>query len=196
MSEFKIPELPTAEDIKRLRRMVKLTQAELAKLAGVSQSLIARIEKGSVDPRLSTLRKIIEAIKKAEKKNLEKKKASDVMYKGVITVRKNDTVKKAVELMEKYAISQLPVVDENGYPVGGIQESTILKKLLDYDPNELFEMKVEEIMEECFPLVSPSTSIDTVYELILSGHPAVLVMDKGKLVGIITKIDLISHAKK
>ncbi|MHA1431033.1 MAG: helix-turn-helix domain-containing protein, partial [Candidatus Freyarchaeota archaeon] len=53
--------LPTPEDIKRLRKKVGLTQTELAEKAGVSQSLIARIESGSVDPRLSTLQRILNA---------------------------------------------------------------------------------------------------------------------------------------
>ncbi|MCD4809259.1 MAG: helix-turn-helix domain-containing protein, partial [Methanosarcinales archaeon] len=50
--------LPTPGDIKKRRVGLNLTQNELAKLAGVSQPLIARIEAGDVDPRLSTLTKI------------------------------------------------------------------------------------------------------------------------------------------
>ena len=45
--------LPTPEDIKKLRLELKLTQHDIATRAGVSQPLIARIESGDVDPRLS-----------------------------------------------------------------------------------------------------------------------------------------------
>ena len=45
-------------------------------------------------------------------------------------------------------------------------------------------------------MVSPSTSVEVVRHLIMSGNPAVLVVDKGKVVGIITKIDLISAYKR
>ena len=45
--------IPSPEDIRRMRIRAGLTQKELAERAGVSQSLIARIERGSVDPRLS-----------------------------------------------------------------------------------------------------------------------------------------------
>ncbi len=186
--------LPTPEDIKKLRKKVGLTQTELAKLAGVSQSLIARIEKGTVDPRLSTLRRIIEAIKLVEMRAKKAKSAKDVMYSPVITIKSGEKVKKAIELMEKYAISQLPVVNDNGVPVGSITESTVLKKLLSGEPEKILKLKVEEIMEESFPTITPSTNIKDIQQLILKKYPAVLVMEKGKIVGIITKIDLITKA--
>ena len=186
--------LPTPEDIKKLRKKVGLTQTELAKLAGVSQSLIARIEKGTVDPRLSTLRKIIEAIKLVEMRAKKAKSAKDVMYSPVITIKSSDKVKKAIELMEKYAISQLPVVNDKGVPVGSITESTVLKKLLSGEPEKILKLKVEEIMEESFPTITTSTNIKDIQQLILKKYPAVLVMEKGKIVGIITKIDLITRA--
>ena len=184
--------LPTPEDIKKLRKKVGLTQTELAKLAGVSQSLIARIEKGTVDPRLSTLRRIIEAIKLVEMRAKKAKSAKDVMYSPVITIKSSDKVKKAIELMEEYAISQLPVVNDNGVPVGSITESTVLKKLLSGEPEKILKLKVEEIMEESFPTITPSTNIKDIQQLILKKYPAVLVMEKGKIVGIITKINLIT----
>ena len=186
--------LPTPEDIKKLRKKVGLTQTELAKLAGVSQSLIARIEKGTVDPRLSTLRKIIEAIKLVEMRAKKAKSAKDVMYSPVITIKSSEKVKKAIELMEKYAISQLPVVNDKGVPVGSITESTVLKKLLSGEPEKILKLKVEEIMEESFPTITTSTNIKDIQQLILKKYPAVLVMEKGKIVGIITKIDLITRA--
>ena len=46
-------ELMDLSEIKRLRGKLGITQSELAKRAGVSQALIARIENKSVDPRYS-----------------------------------------------------------------------------------------------------------------------------------------------
>ncbi len=53
-------ELP--QRITYLRERRNLTQADLAKAAGVSQSTIAHIENGKKDPSLSTLKKIAEAL--------------------------------------------------------------------------------------------------------------------------------------
>lgn len=182
--------IPSPEDLKQARRRLGVTQEELARMAGVSQSLIARIESGSVDPRMSTLKKIVNALSEFEK---DKVCARDIMFSPVISVSAKETVRKAISLMEKNGISQLPVVDE-GHLVGSISEGTIMKHLSEGEA--VFDKIVEEIMEESFPTVNPSTSVDVVRHLIISGNPAVLVMDKGEIVGIITKIDLISAYKK
>ncbi|MFZ8855537.1 MAG: helix-turn-helix domain-containing protein, partial [Thermofilaceae archaeon] len=54
--------IPTPEELRMLRLKAGLTQAEVARRAGVSQSLIARIESGNVNPRVSTLMRIYQAI--------------------------------------------------------------------------------------------------------------------------------------
>ncbi len=48
--------------IRIVRNALRMTQAELARRAGVSQSHLANIEKGKTDPQVSTLRKIFNAM--------------------------------------------------------------------------------------------------------------------------------------
>ncbi len=48
--------------ITRVRKAKGITQAELAERCGTTQQQIARIENGSVDPRLSTLRRVADAL--------------------------------------------------------------------------------------------------------------------------------------
>ncbi|MBS7643517.1 CBS domain-containing protein [Candidatus Bathyarchaeota archaeon] len=183
-----VPRLITPEDIRRLRKLFKLTQRELAIRAGVSQSLIARIEAGTVDPRLSTLGKIMRVLTAPEHQKI----AKDVMHSPVITVKKTDTVRRAVDLMRRYDISQIPVVHGNRL-VGSLQEATIVRKLMQSrEPEKVFNSLVEEVMEKPFATVLPTTSLESVLELLGHGQPAVLVVDGGKLVGIIAKIDIIS----
>ncbi len=107
-------ELPTPQDLRERRTALDLTQSELADAADVSQPLIARIEGGDVDPRLSTLRRIVNALQQAEG---EVVRATDLMNETVISVAPDDAVSGAVELMEAEAYSQLPVL-QNGVPVG------------------------------------------------------------------------------
>ncbi len=180
--------LVNGEDIRRLRKMMGLTQKKLAKKAGVSQSLIARIEKNSVDPRLSTVRKILGALSLIK----EGKIAKDVMHSPVITVKSKDTVRKAVELMRKHNISQLPVLKEK-FMVGSVKESTIIHRIIrGGNIRKMFFTPIYNIMENPFITVNPSMGIDEVLSIMSSGHPAVLVIDKGTLIGIITKIDVLS----
>ncbi|MCC6012863.1 MAG: CBS domain-containing protein [Candidatus Verstraetearchaeota archaeon] len=181
--------LITPQELRRLRKKAGLTQKELAKRAGISQSLIARIERGTVDPRLSTLRKIINVINEVlgEKKFL----ARHIMSSPVISLDANDTVEKAIELMWKYGISQLPIF-QNKKLIGSIREESILSKIKDEKIENLLNKKVYDLREEPFPVINAETSIEEVGKILLSGKPAVLVEENGKIVGIITKIDLIA----
>jgi len=54
--------LPNGGIFKKLRQQRGLTQAEVARMAALSQSLIARVESGGIDPKLSTARKILYAL--------------------------------------------------------------------------------------------------------------------------------------
>jgi len=49
------------KQLKKIRVQLGITQSELAKAAGVSQSLIAKLESGLVDPSFSTMKSISEA---------------------------------------------------------------------------------------------------------------------------------------
>ena len=181
-------EVPLGEELKRLRREAGLTQRQLAELAGVSQSLIARIESGSVDPRASTLRRILAAIAEAR----GEVKVSEVMHSPVVTLDASEPVARAVEVMEKLGISQVPVLSE-GRVVGCVYEASLLKALRrSRDPSRLLDMKVVEVMEEPLPMLSPRSSLEEAYALLLSGKPAVLVVEGGRPVGIVTKIDVVA----
>ncbi|MEN3035885.1 MAG: CBS domain-containing protein [Candidatus Methanosuratincola petrocarbonis] len=180
--------MPTPHEIRAMRKKAGLTQEQLAKKAGVSQALIARIEAGTIDPRISTLRKILVALDTGEGK---KAKIKDVMHAPIITVGIDEPLEKAVELMWKNGISQLPVV-ENGKIVGSLREETILKEVAKGSIKDLFKQKVGRFVEEGFPIVSIDMDLDEVARILSAKSPAVLVSDHGTMVGIVTKIDLIA----
>jgi len=180
--------LITPEELRNLRKRFRLTQKELAKKAGVSQSLIARIENKSVDPRLSTVRRIFNAITSIQR---ERKKAKDVMHSPVITIEAMDTIKNAISLMKKFAISQLPVVRDNKI-AGSIQESALLDKLVNSkDADRFFSSSVYNIMEKSFPVVDPEADVNYIVNVLARENSALLVIENNKIVGIITKIDLL-----
>jgi len=182
--------IPTPDEIRILRKRAGLTQRELARRAGVSQSLIARIEGGSVDPRLSTLKRILKVIEEALE---EKSHARHIMHSPVITLSVSDPLEKAAKLMWKHNISQIPVVDNEGRVIGTIYEDTIVKKLLTYkDADKVFKMPAGEIAEAPLPAVSPDEPVEKVVRILLSGVPAVLVVDNRRPIGIITKSDIIA----
>lgn len=180
---------PTPKELRMLRKRAGLTQKELAKRAGISQSLVARVEAGNVDPRVSTLRKILNVLNEATTKT--KLSARNIMHQPVISVDVEETIGKAVELMWRNGISQLPVLKDDKI-VGSIKEDSILKKIKDENIKELLNKKVSYLKEDPFPIVSVDANIGEITKLLLSGSPAILVSDHGRMVGIITKIDLIA----
>ncbi|MCX9012819.1 MAG: CBS domain-containing protein [Candidatus Methanoperedens sp.] len=177
--------LPTPNDIKKLRLDLDLTQHELATRAGVSQPLIARIEAGDVDPRLSTLRKIFNAFDAARK---EKVQVVDIMHSPVIHTNSDRSIEEAARLMEEHGFSQMPVID-SGVPVGSISTDQIVRSMTDQDLRKVSHLLVRNIMGDSFPTISPKTDVNTVSR-ILEENPAVLVLEKGKVVGMVTKHDI------
>ncbi|MEM2984033.1 MAG: CBS domain-containing protein [Thermoproteota archaeon] len=181
------------EEIRKERKRRGLTQSLLAKKAKVSQALIARIEKQQVDPRLSTLRKIVEAL--IEEEQQKGTKAIDIAVRDVIVVNHDDTIEKAVKLMRRYGISQLPVL-RNGTPIGAVEELELLKAFSkEKDVEKFYQKKVVEAISSVYPMVEPDASIADVIDYLLKGHNAVLVTRNGRLEGIITKIDVLMKSK-
>ena len=172
------------EEIKKIRKKLGITQTELANRAGVSQSLIAKVESGRIDPTFSKTKKIFAAISDLEKK--EEVKANMLMTNKIISIGSDASIKDAINKMKKYQISQLPVVDNNKL-IGLVSESTILDALLKSKGKE-----VKDVMQEAPPIVSKTTSVQVISNL-LKHYPMVLVSEEGKLIGLITKSDLLGR---
>ena len=180
--------LPPLEEIAQKRHLIGLKQAELAKLAGVSQSLIAKLESGKIDSSYTKVKAIFEALEKLEVQT--KIQAGKVLHKKIVEVQKNEPVSKVVQLMKSHGYSQLPVFDGK-QPVGSISEKTILNQILSgKDLDQISTLPTEEVMEEVFPQVGEDAPLSLISSL-LQVYSAVLVSKKGTVVGIITKADLL-----
>jgi predicted transcriptional regulator len=172
--------LPTPKDLRERRTSLDLTQSELADRADVSQPLIARIEGGDVDPRLSTLRRIVEALNEAEGDVV---RAETLMNEDVISVAPDDAVGEAVDKMQEAGYSQLPVIS-SGVPVGSISDSDVV-----HAGEDVGQHPVREVMSESFPTVSQDGTLEEISSL-LDHYKAVMVTDDGETVGIITQADV------
>lgn len=178
--------LPTAADLKAQRTRLGLTQAAVARAAGVSQPLVARIERGSVDPRWSTLKAIVDALNRAERQEVA---LADVMTKEIVTVRPGDTLQEAIRTMREGGYSQLPVV-QKGLPVGSLSERDVVHALAGATREDLARTPVRDVMGPPFPTVAPSDPVEVATRL-LEDHPAVVVMERGRLVGLVAKSNLL-----
>lgn len=106
----------------------------------------------------------------------------------VISVSPQDSVRAALEKMKQYNISQLPVI-VNDKCVGSLEEGVVMGQVIEN--NTLIESPVKDVMQECFPVISHSACIEDAKNLFSRGYAAVLIEELGKIVGIITKYDLL-----
>ena len=186
--------LPLLDEISRRRKEAGLTQSKLAGIAGVSQSIIAKIESGSVDPSYSIVRKLFSALDslKAESASGEDRvrRAGELMSRGVVWVGKNQLVRDAVTVMRRRGYSQLPVLD-GGRSIGSLSEKTVLDRAAHGENlEELFRRRVGDVMESPLPVVNEDTSADALYGLLRENY-AVLVSRGNEVIGILAKSDLL-----
>ncbi|MFB9110217.1 pyridoxal-phosphate dependent enzyme [Flavobacterium gyeonganense] len=123
-------------------------------------------------------------------------KAEDVIKdhidKELIVVRTEELVSHAIERMRKYKISQIPVVDINGF-VGSVDETDLFRSYVA-DKN-VAEKPIKEVMGKPFPIVKLGTSIEEVSKLFTKENDAVLIDLGNGNHHIITKYDIIGAIK-
>ena len=182
-----LPLVDVVRQVRRSRINLGLTQAELARESGASQSLVAKLEKGRLNPSYEIVRRILEALDRLSASDDET--AGDLMHGAPVFAEPSEPLGKALERMKAKGFSQLPVVD-HGQPVGSISESSILDRIDQGDDLEALKRQpVRLAMKASFPTVGPDTRRRTLVEL-LRDHECVLVVREGRMVGVVTKSDL------
>ncbi|HLR60678.1 MAG TPA: CBS domain-containing protein [Pseudogracilibacillus sp.] len=142
----------------------------------------------------------------------------DIMTKEVITVSKDDTVEKCANLLSRYELSGLPVVDNEGYIEGIITEADLIKHntkvevpafleilggiiYLD-NPNKYLENVkksmghfVQTVMTEEVATVIEDEEVEAAANILVSKKVNRLpVVDvTGKLAGIVSRKDVMEH---
>jgi cystathionine beta-synthase len=107
--------------------------------------------------------------------------------KSLVYVSPTDTVSVALERMDELGLTQIPVLDE-GKPVGALRENRVLAKVVR--DRELLNTPVSNVMESSFPTVDVDASSNEVTKR-LQTSAAVLVEEYGRIVGIITRHDVL-----
>ena len=182
--------LPNLDEFQRRRKILKLSQYQLAKQARVSQSLIAKMESKRTEPSYNKVQMIDQALELEEQKQKTSIKAKDVYTNKIAKVNVSDLIIKAVKIMQNNGFSQLPIYD-NSKVVGSITEHTILNAQSEKTNYKISsDMKVEKIMQPPFPQINEDTPIKPIRHL-LEFYQAVLVLRKDRPIGIITRADLL-----
>ena len=113
----------------------------------------------------------------------------EIMRKNVITIEYDKSALEAARLISEKDISFL-VIMENGSPIGVLSESDFVRRLAA-DDKKSSEVMISEIMSRKFRWVEPETKIeDAIQKMLNNNIRRLIILENGKLVGVITQTDL------
>lgn len=109
---------------------------------------------------------------------------------ALVSVAPAAAVRQALNLMNTWGVSQIPVM-ENGESLGGLIEGTLMARALAQP--SLLDRPVREVMEAPFPEVDATTPADRVGSMLTRESPAALVRKDGKVMGIVSRYDVLQQ---
>jgi cystathionine beta-synthase len=122
-------------------------------------------------------------------KNVIDSKVRKSLTPAIISASAGMTIGECLSLMSTHEISEIPVIDQ-GKMVGSVRENKLMGKLLqDRESNGL---PVSEIMEEPMPMLKAEEEIQSGIQK-LKDYPAIAVEEFGRIVGVITRHDVIEY---
>jgi len=111
--------------------------------------------------------------------------------KGAVEVRPQDNLRTVFARMRAADVSQMPVMDGDRI-VGLVDESDLLGALLTLGESRAFDRPVSEVMVARLETISADAPIRDLVPLFKKDFVAI-VMDDGRFLGLVTRIDLINH---
>ena len=129
---------------------------------------------------------------------------TDIMTKDIVTVVEEDPIEDVFELFKKYSFHIYPVVNADGTLTGLIDQDLILEMLLfDRIPRAKHThlTAVRSLSENAKGIMTlhpvtivPETSLIDAADLMMKHHiNRAYVVDEGKLVGVVSKRDIINE---
>jgi cystathionine beta-synthase len=112
----------------------------------------------------------------------------------VVVARTTDRVGAAIDLLQLYGISQLPVSEQpDGDALAGMVGSVSERGLLEraYRNPEIVERTVGEVMDRPLPTLEVTATVDEAFALLSGGAAGLLAVRSGHPAGVVTRLDLL-----
>jgi cystathionine beta-synthase len=112
----------------------------------------------------------------------------------LVIARTTERVGSAIDLLQRYGISQLPVSEHpDDADLAGIVGSVSEKGLLDraYRNPDVVERTIGEVMDRPLPTLDVGATVDEAFALLSDGPGALLVVKGERPAGVVTKLDLL-----
>ena len=107
----------------------------------------------------------------------------------MIAVVESDTVKHALDLLRENEISQLPVM-RGDQIVGSVNDVAVMRAVFDHA--DLIHEPVKNVMGSPFPMLDVAADVDQAYKLLAIANSAIVVSERAKPIGVVTRQDIIS----
>ncbi|MEM0493493.1 MAG: CBS domain-containing protein [Candidatus Thermoplasmatota archaeon] len=120
-------------------------------------------------------------------------KIRDIMVKDVITVDKDDNLKHVINLMRKYNITKIPVLEKKKL-IGIATDNMIAYKLGSWRKRSISTSRLHasSVMEKDIEIMHPDAPLELVLQKVGKPGPTMIpLVEKEDLVGVITKADLL-----
>ncbi len=129
-------------------------------------------------------------------------RAGEIMTRAVVTVQTDTSVQQAAALMAEHAITSLPVLDEDDRVVGIVSEADVIRDRMPHDPRSHLRAEpheqpdparhVREVMTPVVYCLGENADVADLAAVMLdNGVRAVPIVDGGRLVGIVSRRDLL-----
>jgi len=123
----------------------------------------------------------------------KKRTARDIMKTPVITAKEDMLITDAMKLMARRRISGLPVVDDDGRLIGMVTGRLIMNFAVS---GEAARTRVSEVMSKQLEIYGPTYAPDIAADELVNRFATsrinrVLIVEDGRVVGIISRIDII-----
>jgi cystathionine beta-synthase len=127
---------------------------------------------------------------------LSAKKTEEPGVPELVTIASHQKVGEAIDLMQRYGISQLPVVrdgelDSLADVIGSLQDRDLLDRVFK-NPDSLHE-DVAAAMQPPLTAVDVDEKLDEVYSTLTGSRNAVVVARGGRPIGVLTRTDLLEY---
>jgi cystathionine beta-synthase len=127
---------------------------------------------------------------------LHSKRAEAGVVPALVTISAHQKVGEAIDVMQRYSISQLPVVRDGSAGtladvIGSLQDRDLLARVFR-DDDALHE-DVAAAMQPPLATVDASESVDEIVAALTGRTNAVVVAEEGRPVGVVTRSDLLEY---
>ncbi len=183
--------------VREKRKRLRISQKRLARFIKMSQSTIARVENDieRLNPSYDTIFRISTMLNDLEKIDIKndmlRKTAGSIMQKKIIYAKATNTVAEAIRIIKNYDFPRLPVLNKDMNVMGAISQKRVMG-IATNEPENLDKIHVSDIIDSGLPQVGPEAEFSKIRK-ILEEWDAVLVVERGKAVGIITIYDVLKR---